>query len=106
MEGFFILGCSIDEVIDIEELLLRRYANIDYILNMEFKEGYKFIKKVYDKELEEKAWQMWLVQYPNMTKNNFLTFNEFKEKIIPPKIDKSINKEDLIKQAEEIERKI
>lgn len=89
-------------------MLLQRYSNIDYILNLNFQEGYELILKAYDKERESRAWDRWLIHYRYMDKKNFISFEDFKEKLFPKNTNTQvfISKEDMLKQAEEIERKI
>ena len=55
MEKFFIKSFTVSEVT--EELLLRRYNNIGYIMRKEFEEGYDFINVAYETDREEKIWQ-------------------------------------------------
>jgi len=82
VERFFIKSCSIDEIVDIEELLLSRYSNIEYILNLNFIDGLVFIRKAYEKQHEEKLYEQWLVDYRNMTKETFISFSDYKERAI------------------------
>lgn len=107
MESFFKISNSID-LVEVEELLLSRYSNLDYILNLEFCEGYEIILKAYKKNLEDKVWDRWLVDYRNMNKDNFISFEEYKDKIFTTNVvqDKYLTKEELLKEAAEIERKI
>lgn len=107
MESFFKISNSID-LIEVEELLLSRYSNVDYILKLEFYEGYEVIKKAYEKERESNLWSRWLVDYNRMNKDNFISFEDYKNKLIIKNYgqDKQISKEDLLREAEEIERKI
>ena len=56
MEKFFIKSFTVSEVT--EELLLRRYNNIEYIMRKEFEEGYDFIKVAYETDREDKIWQL------------------------------------------------
>ena len=81
MEKFFIKSFTVSEVT--EELLLRRYNNIEYIMRKEIEDGYDFIKVAYEADKEEKIWQLWANLYPNMTKENYISFEEFKSTIIP-----------------------
>lgn len=83
MEIFFQESNSID-VIVVEELLLRKYHNIDYIMNMEVENGVAFIKKAFEKEDEDKMWARYLVDYQNMNEDSFMTFNEYKELLTTP----------------------
>lgn len=107
MENFFKISNSID-LVEVEELLLSRYSNLDYILKLGFYEGYEIILKAYKKESESRAWERWLVDYRSMTKDNFISFEEYKEKLFAPNIiqEKCLTKEELLKEAAEIERKI
>ncbi|MDQ0417925.1 hypothetical protein J2Z48_002109 [Croceifilum oryzae] len=51
------------------DLLLRRYGGgIEYILHMPLEEGILFISTVFEKEQEERVWQMWLAFHPHMDK--------------------------------------
>ena len=107
MENFFKISNSID-LIEVEELLLSRYSNLDYILNRGFYEGYELIIKAYQKDLEAKAWDRWLVDYRKMSKENFISFEEYKESLFTMNTiqEKYLTKEELLKEAAEIERKI
>ena len=81
MERFFIKSFTVSEVT--EELLLRKYSSVDYIMNKEYEDGYSFIKLAHEKEVEEKLWQQWLCLYQRMDKDNFISFNDFKKGFIP-----------------------
>lgn len=88
-------------------MLLRKYSNIDYILNLSFGEGYEFILKAFEKDLERIIWEKWLIDYQRMDKNNFKTFEEYKKSItIPVAAEKQLTKEELLAQASEIEEEI
>lgn len=54
------------------------------------------IRKASEKKKEERAWQMYLTQYSNMTKETFIPFEEFYK---PQKRNQQVVKE---KSAEEI----
>lgn len=107
MEKFFKISNSLN-LIDTEELLLKRYSNIDYILRLDFEEGNKLIEKAKEKEIDKKLWDRWLIDYRHMrTNEQFISFEDYKERLMPKK--KEINKdtkEDLLKMAEEIENKL
>ena len=32
--------------------------------------------KLKEREVEQKVWEMWLASYPNMTKDNFVSYEE------------------------------
>lgn len=87
---FFQESDSID-ITTIEELLLSRYHNINYILSMDVTNGIAFIKKAFEKDLEDKMWSRYLVDYQNMTKETFMTFEEYKKELtVPPKPKKPL----------------
>ncbi|NGT54729.1 hypothetical protein G6Y98_02560 [Clostridium perfringens] len=107
MEKFFEASSQI-EIIDTQELLLRRYSNIEYILGLEITEGIEFINKAYEKEIEDKVWEKWLIDYIYMSKDNFISFEEYKKNFIPrnTNVESNLSKEEILKEVEEIERKI
>ncbi|WP_423055679.1 hypothetical protein [Acetobacterium carbinolicum] len=60
-------------------MLLRRYNNINYILNMDIDSGLAFISKAFEKEEDAKLWDRYLVDYRNMGPENFITFDAYKK---------------------------
>jgi len=57
------------------------------------------------RNIEEKLWQQWLVKYQNMDKNNFLSFDKFKELTFKPVKNVDNNKltsEEAIEKANKI----
>lgn len=44
---------------------------------MNIDEGMQMIQQVYEKQREEKAYQLYIASYPNMTKETYVTFEEF-----------------------------
>lgn len=103
MATFFNFSNSID-LIEVEELLLRRYHHLDYILCLPFIEGKNFIDKAYERQLEERIWQRWLTDYQRMTRDTFMNYEEYKEKFmgILPTNYALDSREDLLSQAEKI----
>ena len=106
MEEFFKDSSSLD-LVNVEELLLRKY-DINYILNLEFEEGYEIISKALEKEVEEKLWDRWLIDYRNMTKDSFISFEDYKNKLlgVSIKAQDDTSKEELLQMAKDIEDKI
>lgn len=105
MAKFFKISSSID-LIQTEELLLRKY-NISYLFNLGFEEGFEIIKKAFEKEVEERLWQRWLIDYKHMTKDTFISFESYKEKILNTNVvNYTTSKEDLLEMANKIESKI
>ena len=50
---------------------------MDFILSMDVDEGREMIIKAYEKQNEDKAYQLYLMKYPDMTQENFIPFDEF-----------------------------
>lgn len=42
----------------------------------------KLIDKAYEKVLDRQIFEMWLSLYPNMKKENFITLEEYKNKLL------------------------
>lgn len=85
-------------------MLFSRYNNCDFILNLDFDEGYEIITKAFDKREEEKVWQMWLVLFPNMTEKTFISFNDYYDKLKTPISIRS--KEDILEEVYKIRKKL
>ena len=79
METFFLKSFTVDKV-ETEELLLRRYSNIEYILCLDFEEGCELISKAYEKYIEDKLWEQWLVDYRFMNNETFISFEDYKKR--------------------------
>ena len=73
---------------------------------MDYKSAIKLINKAYEKDLEDKVYQMWLTLYPNMDKNNFISFEDFKAKVMIPNIQSLSSAEDVLKEVSEIRKKL
>ena len=61
---------------------MSRYSNIEFILNAQFYIGFNHIQKAWEQERDKKIWEMWLVLFPTMTKESFVSFEEFKHKLL------------------------
>lgn len=46
--------------------------------------GIELIPEAYKKQLDNKLWQRWLVDYARMDKDNFIGFEEYKKELIKP----------------------
>ena len=69
---------------------------MDYILNTNFAEGISIITKAKEKETDQIIWEMWLSLYPNMNKDNFISFNDFKNKITNNKKNKNQTDDEML----------
>ena len=85
MEEFFQACSLIDDEISIKELLLRRYHNLDYIMQMGIDEFTRFIVKAIENEVEEKLYLRWCIWYPHMEKPT--SFHEFYDTATGKNID-------------------
>lgn len=64
----------------------------------------KLIRKIDEEKAEQRAWEMWLVKYPRMTKKTFVNFNDFYKKV-DIKIEKK-SQEEILKDVYEIREKL
>ena len=102
MERFFRICAEIDyeEIID---LLLHRYGNLDYIMQLDVGSALRVIEKAREKERENRFFLQWVVQLPNMTKDNFVSFESYVDKVTGRNIDKRPVHE-CMKELEEIKK--
>ena len=86
MERFFRICASIDyeEIID---LLLHRYGNLEYIMQLDIQTALRVIEKAQEKEKENRYFLQWVVQLPNMTKDNYLSFDQYVDRVTGRNID-------------------
>lgn len=54
----------------------------------------KLIRKAREEDRRERYYRLWLVRYPSYTEKNFETFEEFYEKIFPPKVELDMRSKD------------
>ena len=71
MEKFFRI-CEAFDYEEIIDLLLHRYGNLEYIMRLDFEDAARIIDKAKEKEKEQRYFMQWVVQLPNMTKENFV----------------------------------
>lgn len=87
MEGFFRLCKEIDET-ELIDLLLHRYGNLEYIMQLDINTALHVIEKAKEKEKENRYFLQWVVQLPNMTQENYMSFEEYVDKVTGRNIDK------------------
>lgn len=102
MEGFFYEACKIDRL-EVTEMLLRRYQNIDYILRMKYDEFIEFYNLAKEKEKEERFFLQWVQQMPFMSKDNFVPFEDYKTRLSGKNVDRRSTQE-ILADIDEIER--
>ena len=61
---------------------MKRYGNVDYILKCPFETGIMFIKKALEEEKDSIIWQMWLSVYPHMTEKTFISYSDYKKRLL------------------------
>lgn len=84
-------------------MLLRRYSQIDYILNMDIEAGIEQINKVYEMETKQQSWDMYLARYASMTQENYVSFDDFyKPKRTAPPPHSKKTKQEILDDAEAI----
>ncbi|WP_054028135.1 hypothetical protein [Bacillus sp. FJAT-28004] len=84
-------------------MLLKRYGQIDYVLQMDVEAGIEQINKVYEMESKQQSWEMYLTRYANMTQENYVSFDDFykpKQTVSPPQSKKT--KQEILDDAESI----
>lgn len=86
MEKFFQTCSGIDEE-EIIDLLLHRYGNLEYIMQTDIDTAARIIAKAREKEKENRYFLQWVVQLPHMTKENFISFDGYIDKVTGRNID-------------------
>lgn len=75
-------------------MLLCRYSNIDYVMNMEHTQGYRVILKAIEKKNDEDLFQQWL----HDTARFELDFNSYKHALKPYRKSTQEEKEEILKK--------
>lgn len=64
-------------------------------------DGIELINEALEQRQEQKDWEVWLSIYPNMTKENFIPFEKFKNKTsINENTKKELTSKEIIERAE------
>ena len=103
MERFFRICGAIDEE-EIIDLLLHRYGNLEYIMHSDIGSALRIIGKAREKEKENRFFLQWVVQLPNMTKENYISFESYVDKVTGRNIDQRPIHE-CMAEIEEIKKK-
>ena len=72
---------------------------------MEWENAIRLINKAYEKDFDNKAFSMWLTLYPNMDKNTFVSFGDYKSKLIIPTTNTLSSMDDILRDVAEIRKK-
>lgn len=73
---------------------------------MDYRIGLRQIAHEIEKEIEQKYWEKWLALYPDMRKDTFISFAEFKEMHKPQKELDRNDKVRIDKMVEDIRKKV
>lgn len=60
---------------------LSKQFDINHVLSMPFEFAVKAIKHSIEQNNERRVWEQWLTIYPHMNKDNFISFEDFYEKL-------------------------
>ena len=86
-------------------MLLSRYSDINFVLNLDYELGIKLINKALEKQQEDRMWLLYAGIYPNMDKKTFVPFEKFFKKPKDIKVSKR-PAEEILQEAMEIHAKI
>ena len=70
--------------------------------NIKIKTILSLLTDAYKKEVEDRLWQQWLVDYSNMDKDHFTSFENYKKDVFTPKV--ALDKDKIIENAERIKK--
>lgn len=74
------------------------------MLNLDYDTGISLINKAYEKTIEQHDWDLYISIYPNMDKDSFISFEQFKNKKKLNNKQTSMSNEDILKKAEEVKK--
>lgn len=86
-------------------MLLHRYHNIEYILQLDADTGGPLIIKALEQERDDRIFQQWVVQLPMMSREDFVSFADYKDKVTGANIDRRSAAEILAELAD-VEREL
>lgn len=68
---------------------MHSYYDFNFVSRQPVKIITRLLYKAHEKQEKQQAWEIWLTKYPNMTENDYVSFNEFWKKLKSPKIEES-----------------
>ena len=104
MEGFFLIGCQVNEI-ELKELLLRRYHSLDFIEKMGLGEFVEFITLAIENDKKEKIETIYLALLPVLSlQGKYIPFNEFYDKMTGANLDLR-SADEILRESEEIQER-
>jgi hypothetical protein len=89
------------------DLLLSRYHNIDFVMHLDLIDGLELYAKARKKRQEERLYQAWVSLYPHFDKDNFISWEDYRDRHNQMKLPVSRKSaEELIAEAADIKRQI
>ena len=105
MEKFFLIGSQVDEI-ELKELLLRRYGQYKFIMEMRFDEFIDFVALAIKNENKDKAYKEYLALLPSLIRvGKYMTFDKFYDEITGKNLDFR-PAEEILRESEEIEKRL
>lgn len=86
-------------------MLLHRYHNIEYILQLDADTGCALVQKAQEQERDDRIFQQWVVQLPLMGRDNFVSFADYKDNLTGANIDRRSTAE-ILAELDEVEREL
>jgi hypothetical protein len=87
-------------------LLLHRYHNIEYILQLDANTGAPLILKALEQNREERIFQQWVAQLPLMAySGKYVSFADYKDRVTGANIDRRSTAE-ILAELDDVEREL
>ena len=86
-------------------MLLHRYHNIEYILQLDADTGCDLILKAQEQERDDRIFQQWVVQLPLMSQENFVSYADYNDKVTGANIDRRSTAE-ILAELDEVEKEL
>lgn len=86
-------------------MLLHRYHNIEYILQLDADIGCPLVIKAIEQERDDRIFQQWVVQLPLMGSDGYMSFTDYKARVTGANIDRRSTAE-ILAELDEAEREL
>lgn len=75
---------------------------MSYILDLDTEMFIDLVGKAIEKNFEDRVWDRWLAELPQMDKKTFISFDDYKDKLLKPNATSGKSDEDILRDAESI----